>query len=366
LPEKLNKTDRIFIGLANIANVHENFCKAFKSVGLNCDSYVWSTDANNFYTDEVARKLFLFDVLNPPFLIFRKNIFHTINKVLKWYHFAKIIWRYNVFMFVSQYTFDTRHISLKILNRLGKKVIFLFVGCVERDVEYDKTNPDYICNNCLSSTKQRFCNCKNLELKREKVQNIEKYCHFILGQPDISSYVNDKSKVVWFFLPYDYSPDREALLRKYDYSKLKIVHLPSNKEVKQTHVISPILEKIKLKYNVDIIVKDELWEQKKITDTLQEAHILINSIGTGYNMTAVEAMARGTVVLNSHPEWFKKWIPDAPIVHITQKSLEETLGHLIQNRSILKKYAINSINFYTKYHSLKSVGEYYKKRLKLI
>jgi hypothetical protein len=79
----------------------------------------------------------------------------------------------------------------------------------------------------------------------------------------------------------------------------------------------------------------------------------------------VEAMSYGCAVFNSHPIWFKRNVPEVPIIHITAETLEDTLEHFISNKSELREYAEKSIEYYFKYHSPKAVGSHYSKVLEL-
>lgn len=360
-----NKKNKIFIGIGNIANIHINLSKALKSVGLECSSFVWSNDKNYFY-NENAKKMFLFNTEKPPFRILGKNVFHMVNKLLRIYHFLTVFYRYDTFFLISPHSFDQNHYSLQFLRKLkNKRIIYLFTGCVERDINFDKDNLDYICNNCTDYNLQNYCFCNHIEKKRKRIENIEKNADFILAQPDISSFIRNKNKILWFFLADDYNPQKEVLLQKFNQEKLKIIHLPSNPKVKQTRIIKPVLEDIAKKNLAYVTIKEGIWERERILKLLEESHILVNSLGTGYNTLAVEAMARGCIVLNSHPDWFRKHVPEAPIVNISPENLASQIKLLLKNPEEIEKIASNSIDYFNKYHSLKAVGSFYKNALKL-
>ena len=363
----MSRRSRVFVGLFNIANVHINFCKAFRSVGIVCGAYEWSNDKNPFYDGSYSKKLFQFDEHSPPFKIFGKNVFYIVNTILKIIHLFRVFWKYNVFIFISPSSFDDRYISLKLLRIFKRKIIYAFAGCVERDPNFGKDDPDYICNNCLDTSKQFWLNCNNLLKKKKRIALMEKYCDFILAFPDSSSFVKDKSKMQLIYLADSKPNSADNFMGKFNESKIKILHLPSNALVKQTHKITPILRRIEEKWpgKVEVIIKDKIWSRQRILDALEQSHILVNVLGTPYNTLAVEAMARGCVVFNSHPDWFIEIIPEVPIVPITADNLDEKLNYFINNRILLKEYAEKSIIYFDKYHSLEAVGNYYKQILNL-
>lgn len=354
---------KAIIGLTNIANVHVNLCESLKRVGISCDVYEWSTINHPFYNNISVRKLFLFNTTNPPFRIFGINIFARINKILMILYFLKLLLKYNTFFFFTNSNFDERLITLKILKLLKKKIIFMFTGCLERDPYFDKINKDYICNNCMDINLQKYCYCDDLAKKRRRIEKIEMYSNYILSIPDTSSFIKDKSKVIWFYLAEKI--EEKDYLKKFTDSNIRIVHLPSNSKIKQTHKIVPILENLSKNENVEIIIKENVWTRDEILSTLEKSHILVNVLGTGYNTLAIEAMARGCVVLNSHYNWFKENVPEAPIVDITEDNLEIIVNNLVQNHNLLYDLANKSIEYVKKYHSYEAVGNFYKQNLNL-
>jgi hypothetical protein len=355
---------KIFVGLNDIANIPMMYKKVFSEMGNKCDYYSWSDIGEHPFGYQRDKVFFRFKH-PPPFRIFGKNPFLLISKVLTVIYLFYSILKYDYFLFISPKTFFLNNKDLKILKFFKKKVIVNFTGCVERDLNFGETDEDFICKRCQDKVLQKWCFCNDTDKKKELVNRLERHSDLILGQDDITSYVNDKSKLRWLFTISEKPRYDINLTEKYDQKELRIIHFPSNPLVKQSHIIVPALKKFIEKENVKIIIKDGVWERERIEEELSKAHILVNVLGTGYNVLAVEAMSNGCVVFNSHPEWFKRNVPDAPIVPITAKSLEETLEHFINNRTELKEYAERSAEYYYKYHSPEAGGNYYKKVLDL-
>ena len=243
----------------------------------------------------------------------------------------------------------------------------IFTGCTERDVNFSEADDEYICKRCLDTEHQKWLHCKDTVKKKELVNRLVNYSDMILGQDDITSYVMDKSKLSWLYVISDYPKYKVNVAEKFSQDVIRIIHFPSNPLVKQSHIIVPILKKFINNKDVKIIIKDGVWERERIEEEISKAHILVNQLGFGYNVLPVEAMSYGCVVFNSNPEWFKRNVPDAPIVHITAETLEDKIRHFINinNRGELTKNAERSIEYYHKYHSPKSVGNHYKKILEL-
>jgi len=360
---EMNKK-KIFIGLNDIANIPMMYKKVFSEMGHKCDYYSWSDIGDHPFGYQKDKTFFRFKH-PPPFRFFGKNPFLLISKFLAVIYLFSSIVKYDYFLFISPKTFFLNNKDLKILKFFKKKIILNFTGCVERDLNFAEADEDYICKRCQDKELQKWCFCNDLKKKKGLVNRLEEHSDIILGQDDITGYVRDKTKLKWLFTISVHPKHNINISEKYNQKELRIIHFPSNPLVKQSHIIIPVLKKFSNCENVKVIIKDGIWERERIEEEISKAHILVNVLGTGYNVLAVEAMSNGCVVFNSHPEWFKRNVPDAPIVHITAKSLENTLEYYINNRAELKAYAEKSVEYYTKYHSPEAGGNYYKKVLEL-
>lgn len=354
----ISKKDKIFIGLTDIANIPMMFKKAFQENGYFCDYYTWSNDEDHPFGYEKDKILSLFKN-PPPFRLFGKNPFYVVNIFFRIYYFIRILFTYKVFFFISPKSFLKNNIDLPVIKFFNKKIYFIFTGCIERDPEFPQADEDYICKRCMDIPLQKYCFCNNLSEKINRVQRLEKYSDFIIGQDDITSYIKNKSKLIWLYLITAYPKNKINILKKYNQKELRIIHFPSNPLVKQSHIIIPILRRFENIENVKVIIKEGIWSREKIEKELSEAHILINALGTGYNTLPIEAMSYGCVVVNSHPDWFKKNVPDAPIYETYAKSLFEDINYLIQKREVLMNYAFSGLEYYYKYHCPKAAGNFY-------
>lgn len=355
---KINKKSKIFIGLKDIANLPMMFKKAFEENGIKCDYYTWSDFEKNLFGFRKDKTFFRFKH-PPPFRILGKNPFWFLSNLLAVVYLLYSVLKYDYFFFISPMTFFLSNKDLRIIKLFNRKIIMMFTGCTERDVNFSEGDDEYICKNCLVRT-HKWSICNDLTKKKEQVNRLERYSDKILGQDDTTGYVSDKSKLIWFYIISDYPKFKVDLEEKYNQEEIRIIHFPSNPSRKQSHIIIPILKRFDNYKNVKIIIKDRIWEREKIVDEISKAHILVNQLGYGYNTLPVEAMSYGCVVFNSNPVWFQRNVPEAPIIHITAETLGNTLEHYINNKSELREYAEKSIGYYYKYHSPKAVGNFYK------
>ncbi len=353
------KKSKVFIGPANIANIGQTLKRAFDEVKIQSDYYVWRTEVNSL-AFSYNKTLFLFNQIPK---ILNKNITYKLNYLIKLIHLSFLILKFDTFIFISPHTILPDNKDLKVLKLFRKKIIIFFAGCVERKVDFYH-NAEYICTRCLDLEKQKFCYCDNIPKKSSRVQYYEKYSNYIISQDDSAGYLLNK-KPIWPYVIADYPPPKNYLI-KYQEKDLTIVHFPSNPLIKMSHKIIPVLEKIaKERGNINLIIKEKIPHSEVLLH-LEKAHILIDALGLSYGVLAVEAMARGCIVVCGEMEFIKnKNLSENPLVQVNSNNLYEVLINLIDNPIILQRMAMRSIDFYIHYHAPKVTGEFYKNRLKL-
>jgi len=358
--DKMKKT-KAFIGPLNTANAANGFADSLKSVGIKANYWSWSI-GNHPFGYKKDKVMFLFND-PPPFRIFNKNLFFFINIVLRYIHFARMLISYNTFIFISPGTLLKKQKDLPIMRLLKKKVIFAFMGSVERDPNFEKDQEDWVCNNCKDFEKRAKCFCDDIPRKKKVVRKMEYYSDFIISQDQCASFL-EKKNPIWFYI-FSQDPPQEDYLEKQKNKKIKIVHFPSNSLAKQSHKIVPVLERIQNERDdIEIVIKSGI-PHKEVLEELKTSHILVDQLATGYGVLGLEAMSRGCVVLNRNADWFVRSVPESPIYSTSSVSLYDNINSLIDNRSVLKKYAKKSIKFYKDFHSTSILGKYYKNKLNL-
>ena len=356
------KKSRVFIGLANTGYNASYISRSLRKIGIKATSY-------SYYNVSFGEKT---DYSN---LLFRNNRkykflrFFTskINKLLKNLLFLRSLLKYDVFIFISKYTFFSKNEDLPILKFFGKKIAFIFPGCIERDPT-DKINlgDNGICSKCQDIKKQDFCNCNDLIKKRNIIQHIERYSDFIFDQEDTRSFLQSTNKSHFFYVIADKPKDQMSLLQKFEnVEKVNIVHFPSNVLLKGTEFVEPVITKLKSKFPNKINFISKRVAHDELLNILSQSHILIDQFNGFYGLLGVEGMAHGCVTIEYIRDSSQKKFKNLPIESITPNNLYEKLCYYIENVDKMKEIGTKSIHYFNKYHTPVAVANYYKKNLKL-
>ena len=348
---------KIFLGPVDVANISNSFNSLFKELEIKADYYTFS-NINQSFGFGSGKQIKQFDY---KLRIFGKNIISIINLFIKYFFLAYTLLKYNTYIFISPHTIISRKKEKKILKYFNKKIIFLFVGCIDRDIGFLKDDPKYICNRCTDNAKKKFCLCSMPQQKRNRIQEYEKHSDYIISQDDSAGYLLNK-KHIWFHLFTD-KPKGIDYLKKHDNSKIIISHFPSNPEIKLSNIIIPILEELQKNHkNIEVIIKSKI-PHKEVLSFLEETHIVIDALGLSYGMLAIEAMARGCVVVAGDFDFIRNKIPDIAVIGATSLNLYAKIEELIIDKALLIEKAKKSISYFNKYHSFDAAGKYYKEKL---
>ncbi len=358
------KKSKVFVGPGNVAGNAMYIAKALRNVGIYSHSYSYSRHPFGYKTDY---ELFHFK-LNERMRF--KKIFRTflIGRLSGLTHSLLLIYsifKYNTFFFISTITFYKKHWDLPVLKFFRKKIAFMFVGCPERDPK-DKINLDNegVCSICGDVGKQKYCLCNKREKKRKLIRFFEKYSDYIFTLKDTATFLLDNKKQFKIYIISD-PANKHNLLDKYSTNIINIAHFPSNKKLKGTKYVKKAINKIKQKYGNKIKYISKRVSNEEVLGHLEKIHILIDQFTFGHGLLAVEAMARGCVVIARISDWFREERPELPVVNTEIRDLEKNLINLIENPEKMKKIARKSIEYYYKYHSPKAVGNYYKRIMDL-
>jgi glycosyltransferase involved in cell wall biosynthesis len=217
-----------------------------------------------------------------------------------------------------------------------------------------------------------FSHCKVQEygakeelVDKRKEQNIKTYSkyvnHFFALNPDLLHTLPKNSS----FLPYS-----NINLKEWSFSRprsesnlLKILHAPSNLDVKGTRFILEAIEHLKSEgFLFDFrLVHDVNHEEMK--NIMLDSDILIDQLLAGwYGGVAVEAMAIGLPVICYIRDEDKKYLPtdliaDLPIIEATPKTIYDVIKRVLgMPREELKNKQLRCREFVEKWHDPKKVA----------
>ncbi len=364
-----NKKSKVFVGPSDNVGLAMYIARSLRKAGIYAHSYSYISDLTNYEIKADFPDL-LFYKLNRKkieYLYINRFTKWPINSIIRTLLLIKCLFKYNTFFFISPVTFYNKNLDLPILSFFRKKIAIILLGCAERDPSDPINHGDWgFCKICTDYAKQKGCLCNNLEQKKNKFRLIEKYCEYIFAEKDLINFVKNNPNIFPVYVAADPPKSAENLLNKFNTTKIIIAHFPTNNILKGSKYVIEIMDKV-CKENPEVEFVNRRMSNKELLDFLEKhVNIVIDELHSPYHgMLAVEAMARGCIVLTRVLDYFYKERPELPIISVNPDNLKDVLNNLLMDRVKMLEIAKRSIDYYNKYHTLQSVGAYYKRILEL-
>ncbi|MGQ1889276.1 glycosyltransferase [Thermophagus sp. OGC60D27] len=346
---------RVFVGPGNTAGNAHYIARSLRMVGAKARSYAYEKHVFGYPTDRVVLQFRSLKKKGPVKLVNNRFVLHPLNALIRVVFFVSVLFRYDLFYFISPITFFENHADLGILRFFGKKVAFFFPGCAEKN-PYDELNmmKYSFCWYCTDTKKQTFCLCNQPDKKKARIRKFEKHADYIFSRPSTSGYLKYPEKAWPMWLMTD-PPKQPVSMDKFrNPSAVRIMHFPSHRELKGTKYVEEAITHLKDKYEIEYTCRR--MTNQEVLKNLESAHVLIDQFTHTFGLLSVEGLSRGCVVVCRLEEWARKSYPDLPVVSCNPEDLEETLAELLKDRQRMAEIAQKSMDWYRKNATLEVVG----------
>ena len=260
--------------------------------------------------------------------------------------FLSSIFKYDVFHFHFGRSILFNK-DLWVYKSLKKKVFFEFHGDDLRDLEkfseLNKYAVDYPGSNNNKIRLERICSSAD---------------GIILHDDELITYLPENTSNV-FVVPLRLDIDK--LTPNYpsaDNKKIKIVHAPSDRKTKGSQYVIDAIEKLKEKYDIELLLVEKMT-QEEAREVYLQADIIVDQLIIGtYGVFAIEAMALGKPVITYISNEMKERLPEElPIVSATIDNIEEVLERLILDGNMRNELGKKGREYAKMYHDYKKIGK---------
>lgn len=195
----------------------------------------------------------------------------------------------------------------------------------------------------------------------EARQQPEQYCYMWLRKDlmVVSNYDYTCAAGLGFsaqHIPPMYSPEEIPPKQPPPDGVTRIVHTPTNRQIKQTDVFLKAVEELKAE---GLAVEPLLIEGKPWKECLQvkrQAEIMYDQMALGcYGFGAIESWAMEQAVLGRLNHWVRSFWPQAPVIDVTPETLKATIKQLVEDPNLLKLAQKDGKAHARKYHDWRRV-----------
>lgn len=140
---------------------------------------------------------------------------------------------------------------------------------------------------------------------------------------------------------------------------IRVVHAPTNREIKRTADFVAAMEPLVREFKVEMDIIEGV-DNKACLERKARGHITYDEMGTPtFGLNSVESMAMGHVALSSVNPHVLSYMPDTPVVRITPESLAPLLRRLVSDHELVNAIGDRSYEFVRKhYDEMRSVTQF--------
>lgn len=339
------KIQKIVIGCDETAGVLAAFKKMY---GDACIAYTRSE--NQFYKNsEYDYKL--------------KENFFTLYFITP-YIFGKLLRQAKCFIYIGGGAFTKYIINELELIKIKKiKIAMIFLGSEIRSPVLFMEQAKNAGNNCYYE--YLSYDWRNLEnIAKQNAFIADKYADKIFSHKrDQISYITNPQ---YFFPPIIENSKICNSIQKFDnLEKIKILHAPSNPNVKGTPVVRSVIARLKKEgYDFEYIELKGV-DNSVVIKELQTSHIVLNQFYLLLpGIFGLEAMANCTAVLMSAESSEFPYVFNDAWIETKDYQLYENLKMLLDNPKRIKYYAQNGYNYMRENFSYEKIKSYLDIELK--
>jgi glycosyltransferase involved in cell wall biosynthesis len=345
----MKENPKVFIGIKELGGYYSNLKNGFDSchvhsVMLNIETNpfqytywfqhnpLWANWANTF-----SNKIL-------PAFYYSSGFFRiiwdlVIARIYRFILFTVVLFQYDVFIFSYGTTFFNLK-ELPLLKYLGKKIILVFHGSDLRPIFMDG-------GALLQFNKTKNEIIFNIQKQKKRIAFMEKYSDYIITIPSIAQFLS-KSFVNWWMVGIPFSSKKIRNTYKSKNKYLRILHAPSDKQVKGTIRIREIVESLKKKGYTFEYVELINKTNNEVLKELMRCDFVIDQLysDTPMPILPTEAGYFGKPsVIGGYLEsiQYQPFLP--PTLYANPEKMEEIVTKLIINHQYRKRVGLKAKKF---------------------
>ena len=335
------KKRRVMHGLSEVAGQGIYSVLGLRELGEDAQMIVWTPNPFGYPYDKTL------------------NIDKNKKKLLPLYGIKIIcflfysLFRYDIFQFHYGRSFLFNK-EINFLKFFHKKVFYEFHGSDLRNYKIaNKRNKYFILEE----------NERNQEKIKKRVMKIcKKADGIIIHDYELRAYL-PKTQQNIFYIPLRMNVDSfQPTYPDTKGNKIKIVHAPSNAQIKGTEYVIKAIDNLKERYPIDFILVQNMT-QDEAKEIYRKADIVVDQLIIGtYGVFALESMALGKPVITYIMKDMVANFPDElPIQSATIDNIEDVLERLILSSDLRYELGVAGRKYVEKYHDYKKIAAYLKK-----
>lgn len=285
------KPIRVFVGPVEISGIAEGLVEGLRASQANAQvvfsfahPFKYGDHSRSWIVDIWQRIGALRSATTRDNLI-RKSLLVVAHNLWGWLVFMHNFSRFDAFIFLFGQTFTDTAFELWLLKKLGKKIIFVYVGSDARPPYMDGglfpggVNDDLPCPQTLLKSVQR---CK------AKIRLHERYANYLINSP-AAAHFHERPYINWFSLGIPKQlPEipNIARLNTDEHETIRVLHAPSHPLVKGTSEIIEMFDRLRRKGHAIELIKIQGIPNEIVLQELSRCDFIVDQLFADTPMAA--------------------------------------------------------------------------------
>jgi len=346
---------RILIGIIEVANNIKEFADAIN----NSNKHKADTIAivNSFYNNT-----YTYTINSTRFFNKNKKIRILNERLLLVKYFFKILFKYDVFVFIYSITFLPLKLDLLILRLLKKRIIIFNCGddVRYRPIQYKigiQTGEIEYLKNSSAENKIKFLKGGNSFYNSFFTQKLEEW----YGCTIVSMRNQATFSGTWYH-PFKFPTKSIVEEIKNTNLKPKIVHAPSDSIAKRSDIVIKTIEILKkegLEFEFELIQNKT---NQFVLDSLKDTDIVIDQCSDWIAKFAAEGMAAGCAIVGGNNYLYEGFNDESPVIQFTTDEIlnAKNIRKIIIDHEYRQTLMIKSYQYWKLNYSQQAFSDYFE------
>lgn len=355
---------RILVGPVEIGGIGKGLVKGLIGLGQDAQLVLSVRHPFAYGYEKRGAHLWFWQLLGqwraiPNQPVFYKAIFVLLHKL---WGFTLLVWAlfaFDAFLFLYGRTFTDTKFELVILRFFRKKIIFINMGSDIR--------PPYM-DGVFSGFKKGIDVARVAKLttmvKRRALLH-ERYGDFIVAQPSNSQFYQ-RPFINWFSMGVPQAFDTQSGEGQLDEVHLRILHSPSNPEIKGSHIICAVIQQL-IDEGVPLeLVRLEGVGNDEVLRQLQRCDFVVDQLYSDIPMAVLGSeaarFAKPCIVGGYLAGELDAYIPRQdvpPSLYVRPEQLREAIEKLVEDSEFRRDLGMRAREFVSQRWACKAVAERY-------
>lgn len=365
---------RVCIGPQEIAGIASGLAKGLCGLGL--DARVLLSLPHPFsYEQSVSKDWFLqvWQRLGSARLstshaqLVRKIFLVATHSLWGWLILARALFQFDAFLFIFGQTITNSHFELWLLRRLGKRVVFIYVGSDAR--------PPYMDGGLFPGTVKDELPTRVLlhaltRKRKRRIQLHERYADYLVNSP-ATAHFHERPFINWFSMGLPKVFSVQPVPAQAPSGKVRILHAPSNSLAKGSPQILEIIRRLQKKGHDIELVKIQGMPNERVLEELERCDFVVDQLYSDSPLAAfaVEAASFGkpAVVGGYFAEQMEKYVSAEdipPSLFVAPDEFEAAIERLIVDSKMRADLGERVQRFVNERWNVNAVAERYYALLK--